>query len=54
MQDISGLTKVPTKEIEKDSCCGKGCNGCLIFWNSPKYAKARDLLARNKARCFQI
>lgn len=31
--------------IEKDSCCGKGCNGCLIFWNSPKYEKARTLLA---------
>lgn len=36
------------KVIEKDSCCAKGCNGCLIFWNSPKYIKARELLKTKK------
>lgn len=27
-------------------CCGRGCNGCLVFWNDPGYAKARELLAK--------
>ena len=31
-----------------DGCCGRGCNGCLMFWNDPAYAKARDLLASKK------
>ncbi len=31
-----------------DGCCGRGCNGCLMFWNDPAYAKARDLLATKK------
>ncbi len=39
---------ITNKIISKDSCCGKGCNGCLIFWNSPKYTKARKLLATKK------
>ena len=28
-----------------DGCCGKGCNGCLIFAHDPAYAKARRVLA---------
>ena len=31
-----------------NGCCGRGCNGCLMFWNDPKYAKARDILATRK------
>lgn len=31
-----------------EGCCGRGCNGCLMFWNDPEYAKARELLARKK------
>jgi len=31
-----------------EGCCGRGCNGCLMFWNDPQYAKARDLLAKKK------
>lgn len=31
-----------------EGCCGRGCNGCLMFWNDPAYAKARDLLALKK------
>ncbi len=47
--DLQNSSTQPIKsQIEKDSCCGKGCNGCLIFWNSPKYAKARKLLATKK------
>ncbi len=31
-----------------EGCCGRGCNGCLMFWNDPQYAKARDMLAKKK------
>ncbi len=32
-----------------NGCCGRGCNGCLMFWNDPKYEKARELLATKKS-----
>jgi U32 family peptidase len=38
--------KAPTLGL--DSCCGLGCNGCLMFWNDPKYAKARETLKAKK------
>ena len=31
-----------------DSCCGLGCNGCLMFWNDAKYADARTTLNARK------
>lgn len=31
-----------------DGCCGKGCNGCLMFWNDPKYEAARTTLKSRK------
>ena len=31
-----------------EGCCGRGCNGCLMFWNDPQYEKARALLAQKK------
>ena len=37
-----------TPRIGKDGCCGKGCNGCLMFWNDDKYAKAREILKTKK------
>lgn len=37
-----------TRRIGLEGCCGKGCNGCLMFWHEPKYAKARELLAQKK------
>jgi putative protease len=39
-------TKTPRYGVE--GCCGKGCNGCLVFWHDPAYLKARDLLAQKK------
>jgi putative protease len=36
-----------TPRIGTDGCCGKSCNGCLIFWHDDKYAKAREI-ARTK------
>jgi len=38
--------KAPTLGL--DSCCGLGCNGCLMFWNDPKYSKARETLKSRK------
>lgn len=32
-------TKGPRMGLE--GCCGKGCNGCLLFWKDDKYANAR-------------
>lgn len=37
-----------TPRIGEEGCCGKGCNGCLIFWHDDKYAKARELLKTKK------
>ncbi len=37
-----------TSRFGVEGCCGKGCNGCLIFWNDPQYEKARALLAKKK------
>ncbi|OFW81261.1 MAG: peptidase U32 [Alphaproteobacteria bacterium RIFCSPLOWO2_01_FULL_40_26] len=37
-----------TPRIGKEGCCGKGCNGCLIFWHDEKYAKAREILKTKK------
>ena len=37
-----------TPRFGVEGCCGKGCNGCLMFWNDPAYARARDLLAKKK------
>lgn len=37
-----------TNRVGTDGCCGKGCNGCLIFWQDPDYAKARAVLEERK------
>ncbi len=37
-----------TNRIGTEGCCGKGCNGCLIFWQDDKYALARDVLSKRK------
>lgn len=29
-------------------CCGRGCNGCSIFWNDGAYEKARERLLAKK------
>ena len=31
-----------------EGCCGRGCNGCLVFWNDPAYEKARNLMLEKK------
>ncbi|MEH6632483.1 MAG: U32 family peptidase [Halopseudomonas aestusnigri] len=37
-----------TPRIGTSGCCGRGCNGCMIFWHDPIYEKARKLLAQKK------
>lgn len=33
-----------------EGCCGKGCNGCLVFWHAPEYTKAREVLKEETGR----
>ncbi len=44
--EVSQTTRTP--RIGQEGCCGKGCNGCLIFWHDDKYAKAREILKNKK------
>ncbi len=37
-----------TNRVGTDGCCGKGCNGCLIFWQDGTYARAREALLTRK------
>ncbi|MDV7269548.1 U32 family peptidase [Thioclava sp. A2] len=41
-------TRGRTSRKGVEGCCGRGCNGCLMFWNDPEYAKARELLSQRK------
>lgn len=44
--DLERAIKSP--RVGTEGCCGRGCNGCLIFWHDEKYAKARKLLKEKK------
>jgi putative protease len=53
--NIEGLSKELGKKVEThekthsaEKCCGKGCNGCAVFWNSPEYAEKREELRKKK------
>ena len=37
-----------TSRFGAEGCCGRGCNGCMMFWNDPQYAKAREMMAAKK------
>jgi putative protease len=45
-EDSSASCRTP--RIGKEGCCGKGCNGCLVFWHDEKYSKAREILKTKK------
>lgn len=45
-RDAAKHTK--TRRVGTEGCCGRGCNGCLIFWHDPSYQRARELLASKK------
>lgn len=40
--------KFKTARLGIEGCCGRGCNGCMIFWNDPEFEKARALMAKKK------
>jgi len=42
------VRKPKTPRFGVVGCCGKGCNGCLVFWHDDGYAKARALLAEKQ------
>ncbi|MBT4941758.1 MAG: peptidase U32 [Candidatus Magasanikbacteria bacterium] len=44
--DNSPKTKKP--KFGTDACCGKGCNGCLMFWHDTKFAGLRDKMKDKK------
>ncbi|MFQ5437573.1 MAG: U32 family peptidase [Paracoccaceae bacterium] len=44
----SASRQAKTPRIGTEGCCGKGCNGCMIFWNDPAYARARKVLSDRK------
>lgn len=48
INDGSGERKPRTPRIGTTGCCGKGCNGCLIFWHDAAYAKAREIMRSKK------
>ncbi|MBH41870.1 MAG: peptidase U32 [Candidatus Magasanikbacteria bacterium] len=50
-KEISKSNKQPKTKKPKfgtDACCGKGCNGCLMFWHDTKFAKLRDKMKDKK------
>ena len=48
IEEDSADRRLKTPRFGIEGCCGKGCNGCLVFWNDPAYSKARKLLAQKK------
>ncbi len=40
--------KIKSPRLGLDTCCGRGCNGCMMFWHDPAYEKARELMATKK------
>jgi len=37
-----------TNRVGVEGCCGRGCNGCLMFWQDPQYEMAREELLTRK------
>ncbi len=37
-----------TNRVGVEGCCGKGCNGCMMFWQDDQYARAREILMKRK------
>ena len=37
-----------TNRVGVQGCCGKGCNGCMMFWQDDQYMRAREVLLKRK------
>ncbi len=48
IQEGGNETRFKTNRVGTDGCCGKGCNGCMMFWQDDLYAKARDKVLKRK------
>jgi U32 family peptidase len=48
IEDQSQERRFKTRRVGTEGCCGKGCNGCLIFWQDPLYERAREILLKRK------
>ncbi|HFC05033.1 MAG TPA: peptidase U32, partial [Rhizobiales bacterium] len=48
LKQDSKTRKIKSPRLGLDTCCGRGCNGCLMFWNDPAYEKARAIMATKK------
>ncbi len=46
--DGSQDRKPKSPRLGLEGCCGRGCNGCMIFWEDPKFEKAREILKTKK------
>ena len=48
VEDKNKDARLRTPRQGSEGCCGKGCNGCMIFWHSDLYAPAREIMAKKK------
>ena len=46
--EASKTRKIKSPRFGLDTCCGRGCNGCLMFWHDEAYEKARQIMATKK------
>ncbi|MDA1332477.1 MAG: U32 family peptidase [Proteobacteria bacterium] len=47
IETLNKRAKTTSKGLR--GCCGRGCNGCLMFWNDAKYETARALMKGKKS-----
>jgi len=48
LKEDNKTRKIKSPRLGLDTCCGRGCNGCMMFWHDPAYEKARLLMASKK------
>lgn len=48
LREANKTRKIKSPRIGLDTCCGRGCNGCMMFWHDPAYEKARQIMATKK------
>ncbi|WP_375698846.1 U32 family peptidase [Pseudophaeobacter sp. TrK17] len=48
IEEDGNTRRLKTNRVGVEGCCGKGCNGCMIFWQDDQYARARDVLLKRK------
>jgi putative protease len=48
IEEDGNTRRFKTNRVGVEGCCGKGCNGCMIFWQDDQYARARNVLLKRK------